>query len=65
MITPKEIKKIREKVGGRLKLALLVGVASETTIYRWEKGGEQGAVPHQIYEKKLREIERELGEAEA
>lgn len=62
MITPEEIKKIREKVGSRLKLALLVGVASETTIYRWEKGS---AVPHQVYENKLREIERELEQAEA
>jgi DNA-binding transcriptional regulator YiaG len=62
MITPKEIKAIRKKVGGRLELALNVGLKSEATIYRWERGA---AVPHQVYEKKLRKIEKKLNEAEA
>ncbi len=55
-IKPKEIKKIREKVGGHMELARRVGVRSESQIYRWERGVK----PHEIYEKKLREIEKEL-----
>lgn len=57
MITPKEITAIRERVGSRVKLAAMLGVASERTIARWEAGEN---VPHQICEDKLREIEKAI-----